>query len=53
MVEIYSNRIEFINAGKPLINPSRFIDYPPKSRNEKLADFMRRINILRKKGEWN
>ncbi len=50
MVEIYSNRIEFINAGKPLINPSRFIDYPPKSRNEKLADFMRRINICERRG---
>ncbi len=50
MVEIYSSRIEFINAGKPLISPSRFIDYPPKSRNEKLADFMRRINICERRG---
>jgi predicted HTH transcriptional regulator len=50
MVEVYSNRIEFINAGKPLIKPSRFIDYPPKSRNEKLADFMRRINICERRG---
>jgi len=50
MIEVYSNRIEFINAGKPLIKPSRFIDYPPKSRNEKLADFMRRINICERRG---
>jgi ATP-dependent DNA helicase RecG len=50
MVEIYSDRIEFINAGKPLINPSRFIDYPPKSRNEKLADFMRMINVCERRG---
>ena len=50
MIEVYSNRIEFINAGRPLIKPSRFIDYPPKSRNEKLADFMRRINICERRG---
>jgi predicted HTH transcriptional regulator len=37
MVEILANRIEFTNPGKPLIDPLRFLDAPPRSRNELLA----------------
>lgn len=50
MVEIFSNRAEFTNPGEPLINPSRFIDHAPQSRNEKLASFMRRINVCEERG---
>ena len=50
MVEIFDNRIEITNSGKPLINPLRFIDHTPQSRNEILAKFMRRLNICEERG---
>lgn len=49
-VEIFGNRLEITNPGKPLITPLRFIDEPPQSRNETLAAFMRRINICEERG---
>ncbi len=45
MVEIFDDRMEFSNPGVPLIDPLRFIDEPPRSRNETLAGLMRRMNI--------
>ena len=50
MVEIFDDRIEITNPGKPLISPLRFIDHNPQSRNEKLAHFMRRIGICEERG---
>ncbi len=50
MVEIFSDRIEITNPGEPLIDTLRFIDQPPRSRNETLAAFMRRINICEERG---
>lgn len=50
MIEIYDNRIEITNPGKPLISTLRFIDHSPESRNEILAKFMRRINICEERG---
>lgn len=50
MVEIFVDRIEITNPGKPLISPQRFMDHNPQSRNEKLASFMRRINICEERG---
>ena len=50
MVEIFENRIEITNPGKPLISTLRFIDHSPQSRNEKLAYFMRRMNICEERG---
>lgn len=29
MIEIFDNRIEITNPGKPLIDPSRFVDHSP------------------------
>jgi len=50
MVEIFPDRIEITNPGRPLISTIRFIDAPPQSRNETLASFMRRINICEERG---
>lgn len=49
MVEVYDDRLEISNPGKPAIPPTRFID-EYKSRNEKLADLMRRLRICEEKG---
>ena len=37
-------------SGQPLIDPLRFIDEPPQSRNEALASFMRRMNMCEERG---
>jgi len=49
MVEIFTDRIEISNAGTPLVTPERFID-AYLSRNEKLADLMRRMGFCEEKG---
>lgn len=49
MVEIFADRIEISNSGTPLVTPDRFID-AYISRNEKLADIMRRIGFCEEKG---
>ena len=49
MIELYSDRIEISNPGLPPISVDRFID-EYRSRNEKLADFMRRLGICEEKG---
>jgi predicted HTH transcriptional regulator len=48
MVEIYSNRIEISNPGEPIVPVERFID-GYQSRNERLADLMRRMGICEEK----
>ena len=49
MVEIYADRMEISNPGLPVISPERFID-EYQSRNERLADLMRRMHICEEKG---
>lgn len=50
MIEIFEDRIEITNPGRPLIDTLRFIDHPPKSRNEKLASLMRRFRMCEERG---
>ena len=48
VVEIYSNRVEISNPGEPIVPVERFID-GYQSRNERLADIMRRFGICEEK----
>ncbi|MGO8789769.1 MAG: ATP-binding protein [Terriglobia bacterium] len=48
MVEVYSNRLEISNPGEPVVPVERFID-GYQSRNERLADLMRRAGICEEK----
>ncbi len=50
MIEIFDNRIEITNTGEPLIDTDRFIDHPPRSRNEDMASFMRQIGVCEEGG---
>jgi predicted HTH transcriptional regulator len=50
MIEVFADRMEISNPGIPLIDPLRFIDEPPRSRNEKLAALMRRMRICEERG---
>lgn len=50
LVEIFAHRMEITNPGKPLVKTNRFLDSPPKSRNEALASFMRRIGVCEQRG---
>lgn len=49
-VEIFGNRLVITNPGVPLIDTNRFIDMPPKSRNEKVAQSMFLFNLCEKRG---
>lgn len=50
MVEIFPDRMEITNPGEPLVDTLRFIDTPPRSRNEGLAAMMRRMSICEEGG---
>lgn len=50
MIEIFSDRMEINNPGIPLVQTDRFLDTPPRSRNEALASFMRRIGVCEERG---
>lgn len=49
MVEMYADRVEISNPGRPPIEVDRFID-EYVSRNERLAGLMRRLGICEEKG---
>ena len=54
LVEIFQSRIEVTNPGLPLIDINRFIDNPPKSRNEILSSLMRRLKMCEELGScWD
>jgi len=50
IVEIFDRRIEITSPGLPLLDPIRFIDGPPRSRNEALAAMSRRLNMCEELG---
>ncbi|MDO4508039.1 MAG: putative DNA binding domain-containing protein [Candidatus Saccharibacteria bacterium] len=54
MIEIYSNRVEFVNPGAPLIPTERFVDYPPQTRNMKMAEELYKVGICERRGSgWD
>jgi predicted HTH transcriptional regulator len=54
MVEIFEDRLEITNPGAPLMKPQRFVDTPPRSRNEALASVLRRVGICEERGSgWD
>lgn len=48
VVEVFCNRVEISNSGEPIVPVERFID-GYQSRNERLADLMRRFGICEEK----
>ncbi len=50
MVEIFVNRLEIANPSALIVDVIRFLDTPPRSRNELMAAFMRRIGICEERG---
>ncbi|MBG58805.1 MAG: MloB [Porticoccus sp.] len=50
LVEMFTDRIEITNPGQPLVQPERFLDFPPRSRNEALAALMRRMRLCEEQG---
>lgn len=54
MIEIFDDRMEITNPGVPLRDPARFIDLPPRSRNESLGAAMRQIGVAEERGSgWD
>lgn len=50
LIELFSDRMEITNPGKPLVSPDRFLDLPPRSRNEAMASLMRRMRLCEEQG---
>ena len=50
MIEVFADRVEITNPGMPLVSIERFLDSPPRSRNEGLASLMRRIGFCEERG---
>ena len=50
MVEIFDDRMEVTNPGASLVPPDRFLDSPPRSRNDTLGSFMRRVGVCEERG---
>jgi len=48
MIEVYADRVEVSSPGEPLVPVERFID-GYQSRNERVADIMRRFSICEEK----
>lgn len=50
MVESFEDRVEITNPGEPLGDIRRLLDEAPRSRNEALAAFMRRVGVCEERG---
>jgi len=54
MVEVFNDRVEITNPGRPLIPQERFVDSTPLSRNEHLARAARLMGISEERGSgWD
>ena len=54
MVEIFDDRMEVTSPGLPLLDPLRFIDLAPRSRNEFIGAAMRQVGIAEERGSgWD
>lgn len=49
-VELFADRLEITNPGRPLVHTDRMIDLPPRSRNDILASLMRRMKFCEEQG---
>jgi ATP-dependent DNA helicase RecG len=49
VVEVYDDRLEVVNPGRPLLDPDRFID-ENQSRNERLAYALRQLGVCDERG---
>ena len=49
-VELFGDRVEITNPGRPLVAADRMIDLPPRSRNEALSSLMRRMGFCEEQG---
>lgn len=51
LIELFADRLEVSNPGAPLVTDTRrLLDCPPQSRNEKLANLMRKVGICEERG---
>ncbi|MBQ3413321.1 putative DNA binding domain-containing protein [Candidatus Saccharibacteria bacterium] len=50
MVEIFSNRVEFTNAGSLLVPDNRLVDFPPRTRNEGMAREFYNVSVSESRG---
>lgn len=54
IVEVFDSRVEMTNPGVLLVDPKRIIDNPPKARNPKLTELMRRMHFCEASGSgWD
>ncbi len=50
LIEVFSDRVEIINSGKPLVEINRMIDSPAKSRNTLLSSLMNKLGLCEEVG---
>lgn len=50
MIEIFEDRMEVTNPGSPLLETDKFINGLPRSRNDQLANLMRRFKLCEERG---
>jgi predicted HTH transcriptional regulator len=50
LIELFDDRLEISNPGVPLVDTTRLLDTPPRSRNEAVASMMRRMNVCEERG---
>lgn len=50
LIELFDDRLEISNPGVPLVDTTRLLDTPPRSRNEAMASMMRRMNVCEERG---